>query len=121
MFDIGFNNESIRTFHMERKGIPLSAVEILKIVNEGKQAELDLVTPRLWKARWEGDKAGEAKIMDPIQWKARVGIPTRNNFLQTWLPGELQHGFMQYSYDGYLWWKKTAIPEYEEYSNHTWE
>ncbi len=119
MFDIGFNNLSIRTSHTELNGIPLSAVEILKAVNEGKQADLDLVPPRLWKSRWKGNQAAEAKIMDPIQWKARVGIMTRNNFLQTWLPGELQHGFMQYTYDGYLWWKKTLIPEYEEYTFQT--
>ena len=36
-----------------------------------------------------------------------------------WFPGELQHGFMQYAYDGYLWWKKTIVPEYEEYTYQT--
>jgi hypothetical protein len=119
MFDIGFNNLSIRTWHAELNGVPLSAVEILKAMNEGRQAELDLVTPGLWGARWKGDQWAEAKIVDPINWQPRVGIMTRNNFLQTWLPGELQHGFMQYSYDGYVWWKKTLIPEYEEYSCQT--
>jgi hypothetical protein len=118
-FDIGFNNKSIRTFHMELDGTPLSAVEILRAVNSGKQAQLDLVPPKLWKTAWKGDQAKEAAFMDPIQWKARVGIPTRNNFLESWLPGELQHGFGAYSYDGYLWWKKTLIPEYEEYTFQT--
>ncbi len=117
--DIGFNNQSIRTFHMEHNGIPLSAVEVLQAVNDGKQAELDLVPPKIWRKTWKGDQAKEAAFMDPIQWKARVGIPTRNNFLESWLPGELQHGFNAYSYDGYLWWKKSSIPEYEEYTLHT--
>jgi hypothetical protein len=119
LFDIGFNNQSTRTFHMELNGTPLSSVEILKAENEGKQAQLDLVPAKLWKKTWKGDQAKQAALMDPIQWKPRVGIPTRNNFLETWLPGELQHGFGAYSYDGYLWWKKTLIPEYEEYTLQT--
>jgi len=119
LFDIGFNNHSLRTVHMEMDGKPLSAVEILQAVNAGKLSEIELKTPPLWRKPWRGDQAREAKLTDPRNWRARVGIPRRNNYLQTWLPGELQHGFMQYSYDGYLWWKKTLIPEYEEYTYHT--
>ncbi len=119
LFDIGFNTASLRTVHMELNNVPLSSVEILQTVNEGKIDRIKLVTPPLWRKTWRGDQAKEAKLTTPNNWKSRVGIPTRNNFLQTWLPGELQHGFMQYSYDGYLWWKKTLIPEYEEYTWHT--
>jgi len=119
LFDIGFNNQSLRTVHMELDSTPLSSVEILKNVNADKKAQLDLVTPKLWNKKWKGDQSQEAKLLDPVCWKYRVGIPVRNNFLQSWLPGELQHGFNQYTYDGYLWWKKTNIPEYEEYSIQT--
>lgn len=119
LFDIGFNNISLRTMRMELDGKPLNSVEILKAVNEGGLNKLKLVTPPLWRKTWTGDQSTEAQLTDPNKWKARTGIPTRNNFLQTWLPGELQHGFMQYSYDGYIWWKKTLIPEYEEYTFHT--
>ena len=119
LFDIGFNNISLRTVHMELDGKPISSVEILTAVNEGKINQIKLLTPPLWRKTWTGDQATEAKLTTPLNWKARVGIPTRNNYLQTWLPGELQHGFGQYSYDGYLWWKKTLIPEYEEYTFHT--
>ncbi len=119
LFDIGFNAESLRTVHMEQDGKPLSCVDILKAVNDGKISQIELVTPPLWKKRWRGDQAKEAVLTDPNFYKARTGIPTRNNFIESWLPGELQHGFHQYSYDGYLWWKKTIIPEYEEYTFQT--
>jgi hypothetical protein len=119
LFDIGFNNASLRTVHMELDSAKLSSVEILKAVNAGKTGSITLKTPPLWKLSWPGDKAVEASLTNPVNWKARVGIPVRNNYLQTWLPGELQHGFGQYSYDGYLWWKKTVIPEYEEYTFQT--
>ena len=105
--------------HMELDGKPLSSVEILQAVNAGKTGQLMLCTPKLWGKSWRGDQFEEAKLTNPGSWKGRVGIPTRNNYLQTWLPGELQHGFGQYSYDGYLWWKKTLIPEYEEYTRQT--
>ena len=119
LFDIGFNAASLRTVHMEMDGVPLNSVEILKAVNDGKIDQIKLCTPPIWRKTWMGDQANEAKLSDPNTWKYRVGMPTRNNYLQTWLPGELQHGFVQYSYDGYLWWKKTIIPEYEEYTRQT--
>ena len=119
LFDIGFNAHSLRTVHMELDGEKLSCVDILNAVNDGKLGSIKLITPKLWKAEWRGDQAREAQLTDPKNWQARTGIPTRNNFLESWLPGELQHGFSQYSYDGYLWWKKTTIPEYEEYSLQT--
>jgi len=119
LFDIGFNAASLRTVHMELDGEPLSSVQILQAVNNGKIDQIHLATPPLWRKKWNGNQSGEAQLTNPVNWKARSGIPTRNNFLQTWLPGELQHGFGQYSYDGYLWWKKTTIPEYEEYTYHT--
>ena len=101
-------------------GVPLSSVEILKAVNEGRQAELDLVPPKLWKKTWKGDQAAEAALMDPVQWKPRVGIPTRNQ-----LPGRA--GFpANYSTDststamtGISGGKKRVIPEYEEYTFQT--
>ena len=119
LFDIGFNAASLRTVHMELDGKLLSCVDILKAVNDGKIGSIELVTPPLWKKRWRGDQAREAVLTDPNNWKERTGIPTRNNFIESWLPGELQHGFQQYSYDGYLWWKKTIIPEFEEYTYQT--
>ena len=119
LFDIGFNAHSLRTVHMEMDNKMLSCVDILKAVNEGNISRIKLVTPTLWKKTWRGDQAQEAQLTDPKNWAARTGIPTRNNYLESWLPGELQHGFSQYSYNGYLWWKKTLIPEYEEYTYHT--
>ena len=118
-FDIGFNSHSLRTVHMELDGDPLNSVEILQTVNDGKIADIDLATPPLWRQSWKGDQASEAKLTDPKNWRARTGIPFRNNYMESWLPGELQHGFHSYSYDGYLWWKKTLIPEYEEYTFQT--
>lgn len=119
MFDIGFNHYSLRTVHMSMDDVPLTSVDILKAVNDGRIGDIVLETPDLWHKRYRGDQAGEAQLTDPKNWRNRTGIPLRNNFMESWLPGELQHGFHSYSYDGYLWWKKTLIPEYEEYTMHT--
>ena len=119
MFDIGFNHHSLRTVHMTLDDVPLTSVDILQAVNNGRIGDLVLETPDLWHKRYPGDQAQEAQLTDPKNWRNRTGIPLRNNFMESWLPGELQHGFQSYSYDGYLWWKKTLIPEYEEYTMHT--
>ena len=49
----------------------------------------------------------------------RFGIPLRNNHLTNAEPAELDHGYRQYHYDGYLWWSDGANPKYSEYSLQT--
>ena len=49
----------------------------------------------------------------------RFGIPLRNNHLTDAEPAELDHGYRQYHYDGYLWWSDGANPRYSEYSLQT--
>jgi hypothetical protein len=67
-------------------------------------------------AKVNAAEASENHLLGPNKIKERFGIPLRNNYLTSWLPGELEHGFTQYHYDGYLWWKDTPIPKYEEYT-----
>ena len=50
----------------------------------------------------------------------RYAFPPRNNFLTTLYPGELEHGFSNYFYDGYCWVGDSAddpriSPEYSRH------
>jgi len=51
----------------------------------------------------------------------RFGMPLRNNHLSQPAPAEIEHGAMQYRWDGYLWWSdnldEPAYPEYSQLTN----
>jgi hypothetical protein len=114
-FDIGNSTSAICPAFQEKDGQPLNSLEIHTLARAGKEQEI-WVVPVGIHDRFRGNEAPAKQVLGPIQWKPRFGIPLRNNFLSTWLPGELEHGFMQYHYDGYLWWKDSPIPRYEEYT-----
>lgn len=120
MFDIGNNTTSIRPSFHEKDGVPLDAREIHELARAGRLDDI-WVVPAGPQDRFKGseDVKQGGNYLGPRFWKPRFGIPLRNNYLTSWLPGELEHGFIQYHYDGYLWWKDTPIPEYEEYSLHS--
>ncbi len=120
MFDIGNNTTSIRPAFHEKDGVPLDAREIHAVARTGRLDDI-WVVPAGPQDRFKGseDVKQGGSYLGPRFWEPRFGIPLRNNHLTTWLPGELEHGFIQYHYDGYLWWKDTPIPEYEEYSLHS--
>ncbi len=116
-FDIGNSNKFIFPAFHNWKNIHLNTLETHKLVNEGKLDEIRIVSAAIN----DSIKASEAKnvegfLLGPLEIKARFGIPLRNNYLTSWMPGELEHGFIQYHYDGYLWWKDTPISKYEEYT-----
>ena len=117
-FDVGNNMNSLRSAFHVKDEIPLNALETHRLVNEGKLNQLWIVPvgPQDRVNAADGDKEG---LWGPIWWKQRFGMPLRNNYLTSWLPGELEHGFIQYHYDGYLWWKDSPIPKYEEYTLHS--
>ena len=114
-FDIGNRKDALFAAYHERNGVPLNALETHLLVNEGKMDEIWIVPVGI-KDKVKATRAPELKLLGPKEIKARFGIPLRNNYLTSWLPGELEHGFIQYHYDGYLWWKDTPIPTYEEYT-----
>lgn len=120
MFDIGNNTTSLRPAFHEKDGVPLDAREIHELARADRLDEI-WVVPAGPQDRFKGseDVKQGGHYLGPRYWKPRFGIPLRNNHLTSWLPGELEHGFIQYHYDGYLWWKDTPIPEYEEYTLHS--
>ncbi len=63
------------------------------------------------------------KVIEPmdryVETFCRFGIPLRNNHLTHAEPAELDHGYRQYHYDGYLWWSDNPNPKYSEYSLQT--
>jgi len=120
MFDIGNNTTSIRPAFHEKDGVPLDAREIHEVARADRLDDIWIV-PAGPQDRFKGseDVKQDGHYLGPRYWKPRFGIPLRNNHLTSWLPGELEHGFIQYHYDGYLWWKDAPLSEYEEYSLHS--
>ena len=114
-FDIAASLDSLRSaFHMKDE-TPLSSLETHTLAREGKKDQVWIVPAGPF-PRVNGADQKKEKLLGPNEWEARFGMPSRNNYLTSWLPGELEHGFIQYHYDGYLWWKDTPIPKYEEYT-----
>ncbi len=114
-FDIAASLDSLRSaFHMKDE-TPLSSLETHTLAREGKKDQVWIVPAGPF-PRVNGADQKKEKLLGPNEWEARFGMPFRNNYLTSWLPGELEHGFIQYHYDGYLWWKDTPIPKYEEYT-----
>ncbi len=114
-FDIAASVDSIRSsFHM-KDDTPLNALETHTLAREGKKDQVWIVPAGPY-PKINGADQKKEKMLGPNEWEPRFGMPFRNNYLTSWLPGELEHGFIQYHYDGYLWWKDSAIPKYEEYT-----
>lgn len=114
-FDIAASVDSLRAaFHL-KDGTPLHSLETHTLAREGKKDQVWIVPAGPF-PKINGADQKKEKMLGPDQWEARFGMPFRNNYLTSWLPGELEHGFIQYHYDGYLWWKDTPLPRYEEYT-----
>jgi hypothetical protein len=114
-FDVAASTDSIRpAFHM-KDDLPLNALETHTLARAGKKDQVWIV-PAGPHPKINGADQKKENMLGPNEWEPRFGMPFRNNYLTSWLPGELEHGFIQYHYDGYLWWKDTAIPKYEEYT-----
>jgi len=114
-FDIAASTDSLRPVIHRQDKIPLNSLETHLLAHEGKKDQIWIV-PQGPFSEINGADQKKEKILGPNEWEARFGMPFRNNYLTSWLPGELEHGFIQYHYDGYLWWKDSALPKYEEYT-----
>lgn len=114
-FDIAASTDSLRSaFHM-KDDMPLNSLETHTLARDGKKDQVWIVPAGPF-PKINGADQKKEKMLGPNEWEARFGMPFRNNYLTSWLPGELEHGFIQYHYDGYLWWKDTPVPKYEEYT-----
>ena len=102
-FDVGgdMNDRTRAVYHVERDGVPLSALEARTAWQEGNLAGLKLV----------GRKAEEVfRLEQRLDLLDRFCIVLRNDQMTSLNPGEPEHGVMTYHYDGYLWWRDERIP-----------
>jgi hypothetical protein len=110
--------------HFERKGVPLSALE-LHLAERGKQTQG--ITVHFTPARLMQQIAPLCRPAPPSKVKPaprpdvvpiaelpkypvcglnnyrRYAFPARNNYLDSLYPGELYQGWSEYYYDGYCW------------------
>ena len=102
-FDVGgdMNDRTRAVYHVEREGVPLSALEARSAWQEG---ELDGV-------RLVGRKAREVfRLEQRLDLLDHFCIVLRNDQMTSLNPGEPEHGVMTYHYDGYLWWRDARMP-----------
>lgn len=107
LMDTGCSKDPARNCHFEHDGEPLNALEIRRLWQAKRIAEIDVIYPK--RRKTTGDKLVAEEQCDFTNYR-RFGIPFRNNHLQTPLPGELQHGHGEYYCDAYLWWEDKAVP-----------
>ncbi|MCB9782078.1 MAG: transglutaminase domain-containing protein [Candidatus Omnitrophica bacterium] len=101
-------NNPIALKYVDENGIPLNALELHERYLKGDASDVTVIpdpsksTKHFWK--------------DYLNLYCRFGIPLRNDHLYNPMPQELEHGHMQYHWDGYLWWTDSLDPKYPEYS-----
>jgi hypothetical protein len=142
MMDAGNSKERPDcTLHIERGGIPLSALEIHLAQRSGRTSDLtvcfvpasltdrikDLCRPAPPLKRVPPPRPDTISAADFPRYPVcglenfrRYAFPPRNNYLDSLLPGELYQGWSHYFYDGYCWVGDTSdAPERSpEYSRH---
>ena len=92
-------------------GTPINALELHEFYLKGDASEVKVVPdpPFSLEDWWK-------RYLDLY---VRFAIPLRNDHLYNPEPQELEHGHMQYHWDGYLWWTDSLDPKYPEYSLQT--
>jgi hypothetical protein len=142
MMDAGNSKERPDcNLHFERKGIPLSALELHLAHQTGNTADITVhftparlmaeVAPRCRPAPAAKGKLPARPDVVPLAELAkypvcglanyrRFAFPDRNNYLDSLVPGELYQGWSEYYYDGYCWVADspdgpTVSPEYSRH------
>jgi hypothetical protein len=125
MMDTGNSAERADVgLHFERDGVPLSARELQLLHRSGKTEGVQVcftparliekITPLCRPAPPpKGKPLARPDVIPFTELKKypvcqlenyrRYAFPPRNDFLTTLYPGELEHGFSNYFYDGYCW------------------
>ncbi len=98
------NDETKFTYHFERDGVPLSALEAHRAWEEKAFDQVKIVPepPPAVRERFTVEKR--------LQLFDRFMITLRNDELSAMDPGEPEHGAVSYHYDGYLWWRGAQGP-----------
>jgi len=94
------NHSRRSTYHCERDGTPLSALETHRAWASGNWHDVRLV----------GHRAEEFQTEDRIAHLSHFFIANRSDQMVSLHPGEPEHGMSSYRYDGYLWWKDADTP-----------
>ncbi len=107
LMDTGNSEDPERNCHFEHEGVPLNALEIRRLWQQGRTREIQVVYPRRKPVTGDTLKPQEQCSFEGYR---RFGAALRNNFLDTPFPGELTHGWGSYFCDVYLWWEDEAVP-----------
>jgi hypothetical protein len=111
-FDVGgdTNDATKATYHLERDGVPLSALEIHRAHVARELKGLRFSPPSVAKIM---------KLQDRVALFERFCIHRRNDELSSLEPDELEHGATSYHYDEYLWWTDARTPPLPYFSLHS--
>ena len=107
------DDETKFTYHFERDGVPLSALEAHRAWVK-QDYDGVVIVPQPPPAT--GDRYEVAKRLRLFE---RFMISMRNDELATMAPGEPEHGKGSYHYDGYLFWQDGETAPLPWFSNHT--
>lgn len=107
------NDETKFTYHFERDGVPLSALEAHRAWVGQDFADIKIVpTP----PAASGDRF---VVEERLKLFERFMVSMRNDELVTMGPGEPEHGATSYHYDRYLFWEDEHTPPLPWFSRHT--
>ncbi len=107
------NDETKFTYHLERQGAPLSALEAHRAWVEQDFADVKVVPeppPAV---------AGRFQVAERLKLFERFMISLRNDELETMGPGEPEHGKISYHFNRYLYWEDADTPGLPWFSKHT--
>jgi hypothetical protein len=101
------NDEALAVYHVERDGVPLSALE----------ARTASMNAQLEGLRLVGRNAEKVfRLERRLELLDRFCIVLRNDQMTSLNPGEPEHGAVPYHYDGYLWWCDADTPSLAAFS-----
>lgn len=107
------NDETKFTYHFERRGMPLSALEAHRAWVEEDFADVKIVPeppPAV---------AGQFQVAKRLALFERFMISLRNDELETMGPGEPEHGKISYHFNRYLFWQDPDTTPLPWFSEHT--
>jgi hypothetical protein len=104
------NDATKATYHFERHGVPMSALECHRAWVRQDFEGIQIVpesAARIFKAE------------DRLSLFERILITQRNDELTSLQPGEPEHGAMSYHYDRYVWWEDEQTMGLPHFSLHS--
>ena len=107
------NDETKFTYHFERDGVPMSALDAHRAHVERDFEDVTIV-PQPPPAVSDQFSVGKRLALFD-----RFMISLRNDELMTMGPGEPEHGKISYHYDGYLFWQDQETEPLPWFSQHT--